>query len=88
MPCEPFSYDTKLSQSLWVELLGPERWTIGDRLRQLGMPVTCAMGQPLRIEVSTAQALVQYWSVVRCHQASRSQLADGLEDCFRMPVSK
>jgi hypothetical protein len=88
MSCEPFSYDTELSPSLWVELLGPERWTIGDRLRQLELSVTCTMGQPLRIEVSTAQALVQYWTVVRSHQASRSQLADWLEDCFRMPVSK
>jgi hypothetical protein len=88
MPCEPFSCDIDLAPSLWVELLGPERWSIGDRLRQLEMPVTCTMGQPLRIEVSTAQALVQYWSVVRSHQASRSQLADGLENCFRMPVSK
>jgi hypothetical protein len=88
MPCEPFLSETKLSQPLWVELQGPERWTIGDRLRQLGLPVTCAMGQPLRIEVSTAQAALQCWSVMRSHQASRSQLADWLEDCFRMPVSK
>jgi hypothetical protein len=88
MPCEPFFPETEIAQPLWVELLGPERWSIGDRLRQLEMPVTCTMGQPLRIEVSTAQALVQYWSVVRSHQASRSQLADGLENCFKMPVSK
>jgi hypothetical protein len=88
MPCEPFHSETELSQPLWVELVGQERWTIGDRLRQLGIPVTCAMGQPLRIEVSTAQAAVQCWSVMRSHQASRSQLADCLEACFRMPVSK
>jgi hypothetical protein len=88
MPCEPFSCDIEPSPSLWVELQGPERWTIGDRLHQLGIPVTCTMGQPLRIELSTAQALVQYWSVVRSHQASRSQLAEWLEDCFRLPISK
>jgi hypothetical protein len=88
MPCEPFLSETELSQSLWVELQGPERWTIGDRLRQLGIPVTCAMGQPLRIQVSTAQAALQCWSVMRSYQASRSQLADWLEVCFRMPVSK
>jgi uncharacterized protein YcbX len=88
MPCEPFFRETKTSQPLVVELLGPERWTIGDRLRQLEIPVTCTMGQPLRIEVSTAQAAVQCWSVMRSHQASRSQLADWLEDCFKIPVSK
>jgi hypothetical protein len=88
MSCESFSCHTEPSPSLWVELLGPERWAIGDRLRQLGISVTCAMGEPLRIEVSTAQAALQCWTVMRSHQATRSQLADWLEDCFRMPVSK
>ncbi|NJM47592.1 MAG: hypothetical protein HC860_16670 [Alkalinema sp. RU_4_3] len=88
MPCESFFPGTETTAPLQIELTGPERWTIGDRLRQLGMTATCTMGEPLRIEVSTAQAAVQCWAVVRSYQVERSQLADWLEGCFRMSVSK
>jgi hypothetical protein len=74
-------------ESQWLEVNGLERWSIYDRLRSLGIDCQCHIGQPLWVNVSSAQDLVQYWSVARHSIGFRSQLIHWLENCWAVQVA-
>jgi hypothetical protein len=88
MSCQSFFSQTEMMQPVEVDFMGPERWSIRDRLLELDIPVTCAMGEPLRVEIATVQAAVQLWGVMRSYELPRSQLIGLLECCFELSVSK
>jgi len=61
-----------------------ERWRVGRRLMELGIPAICTGDGRLRVEVSTPLAVLQVRSVIRQHTARRQELLDGLEVCWQL----
>ncbi len=60
-----------------------QRWQIYHRLCELEIPCRCAAHQPLTIELNSAIAAFQLWSVVKQISTSRIELVDWLERCWR-----
>jgi hypothetical protein len=72
----------------WIEIAGDDRWTVYQRLQSLGCRCTCAIGEPLRLQVRSPQDLVQAWMVLR-HQSlgcadRRQALLATLETCWQL----
>jgi len=61
-----------------------ERWRIGRRLVELGIPAVCAGEGHLQVQVDTPLALVQVRSVIRQHTARRQELVADLEACWQL----
>jgi len=61
-----------------------ERWDIYHRLRQLDIPCICATNKPLKVQLDHPNAIAQLCSVVKRSTASRSQLIDLLNDCWKI----
>ncbi|NEQ97879.1 MAG: hypothetical protein F6K30_14360 [Cyanothece sp. SIO2G6] len=62
-----------------------DRWQAYHRLQELDIPCECRSYKPLLVDVSTAQACVQVWSVVRRTSTSRLDLAQWLNRCLALP---
>lgn len=60
------------------------RWEIYYRLNQLSIPCWCAMGQPLYVQIDSAIAAVQFWSVVKQTTAPRRDGIAWLESCWSL----
>jgi hypothetical protein len=60
-----------------------ERWNVFNRLQELAIPCQCTCGQPLKVDVETATAAIQVWSVVQRLTVSREVTVDRLERCWR-----
>ena len=67
-----------------VDVRWSDRWQIYLRLRELGIPCWCAMDQPLRVQIDTAAALIQIWSVIRQVSTPRQVLVNWFEECWRV----
>ncbi|MGF1536851.1 MAG: Asr1405/Asl0597 family protein [Elainellaceae cyanobacterium] len=63
-----------------------ERWSVFLRLQELSIPCQCGYNRPLRVDVNTAAAVVQVWSVVQRLVKSRNDLTAHLEQCWKQPV--
>ncbi|MFS8867179.1 Asr1405/Asl0597 family protein [Synechococcus sp. H65.1] len=61
-----------------------ERWRIGRRLVELGIPAVCTKEGHLQVQVDTPLALLQVRSVIRQHMARRQELLEELEACWRL----
>ncbi|MCY7321700.1 MAG: hypothetical protein LH660_07830 [Phormidesmis sp. CAN_BIN36] len=61
-----------------------QRWQVYHRLRELEISCRCAAHQPLTIQVNSAIAAFQLWSVVKQVSTSRLELVDWLERCWRL----
>jgi hypothetical protein len=76
-------------QDWWIEIAGPNRWTICHRLQELAIACNCQMGQPLRVRIDSPLNLMQCWSVMR-HAAmppgNRLDLAAQLETCWKLAI--
>jgi len=59
-----------------------DRWQTYFRLRELGIPCRCQAHQPLEVDVSSPQSMVQICSVLRQSAQTRSELAQWLETCW------
>ncbi|MBF2065769.1 MAG: hypothetical protein IGS39_15305 [Calothrix sp. C42_A2020_038] len=59
-----------------------DRWQVYMRLQELGINCSCAMNQPLKVEIASITAAIQLWSVVRQLTASRHELINALERCW------
>lgn len=60
------------------------RWQIYHRLRELEISCRCAAHQPLTVELNSAIAAIQLWSVAKQVATSRLELVDWLERCWRL----
>lgn len=69
-----------------VEVNGAERWEVYQRLQELAIECSCEPHQPLRVQLPTAMAAVQLWSVSRQVSAKRDELAQWLERCWQIEV--
>ncbi|HEY9761005.1 MAG TPA: Asr1405/Asl0597 family protein [Trichocoleus sp.] len=71
----------QLSAVLQVDRI--DSWGIYERLQQLSIPCKLTSGQPLQVQVNTAAAAVQVWSVIQQFKASRQASAERLERCWK-----
>lgn len=71
--------------STFVPVECGDRWQVYFRLQELGIPCQCKAYQPLLVDIQSAQALIQIISVVRRVSTPRTDLAQGLNQCLRLP---
>lgn len=62
-----------------------DRWQMYFRLQELGIPCQCKSYQPLQVDIQSAQALVQIWSIAKRIATPRADLAQWLNQCLRLP---
>jgi hypothetical protein len=67
-----------------VGINNTERWSIYHRLQELEIPCSCLTNQPLQVELNNPNAIAQLCYVVKQSTASRSELIDWLDDCWRI----
>jgi hypothetical protein len=67
-----------------VDINNTGRWDIYHRLQELDIPCSCSTNQPLQVELDNPSAIAQLCSVVKQSTASRSELIDWLDDCWRI----
>lgn len=65
-----------------------ERWNVYYRLQDLAIPCTCRQGQPLQVQIPTATAAIQFWSVIQNFTAPRQVAVDRLEHCWQQEVAQ
>jgi hypothetical protein len=66
-----------------VKLDQISRWNVYHRLRELAIPCECRCGTPLQVQVSTAAAAIQLWSVIQHFTSPQQDSVDHLERCWR-----
>ncbi|MBD2419100.1 hypothetical protein H6G54_15615 [Anabaena cylindrica FACHB-243] len=71
-----------------VEVNWADRWQVYQRLRELEIPSRCETNQPLQVQITSPQVVVQLWSVVRQFTASRQELICTLEQCWHSRYQK
>ena len=59
-----------------------DRWQVFHRLQELNICCWCEANQPLVVEIESAIAAIQIWSVTRQFTSSRQQLISTLERCW------
>jgi len=64
-----------------------DRWSVYYRLQALAIPCTCAMGQPLRVQVPNPAIAIQLWSVVKSFTTSRQDQIAWLNTCWQQRYS-
>lgn len=67
-----------------VGINNTERWSIYHRLQQLEIPCQCSTSLPLQVELSTPNSIAQLCSVVKQSTASRGELIDRLDRCWKL----
>ena len=67
-----------------VGIKNTERWSIYHRLQELEIPCRCSTNRPLEVELAHPYAIAQLCCVVKRTTASRSELVDWLDDCWRI----
>lgn len=61
---------------------GCYRWQVYHRLCELGIPCSCSAYQPLIVEINSAIAIVQLWSVVNQITTPRHTQINWLKTCW------
>lgn len=73
-----------IGQKLVLEVSWADRWQVYQRLSELEIPCCCETNQPLQVEITHPNAAIQLWSVTRRFMASRQDLINTLENCWRI----
>ncbi|MGB3188496.1 MAG: Asr1405/Asl0597 family protein [Limnoraphis sp.] len=60
-----------------------DRWQVYRRLQELGIPSSCEIEQPLRVQINNINQAVQLSSVLKQFSASRRDLLETLERCWK-----
>ncbi len=68
--------------SIKVEVSWADRWYVYQRLQQLAIPCSCAIDQPLQVQITSTSAAIQLWSISRQLNTSRQELVKWLERCL------
>ncbi|WP_392530250.1 Asr1405/Asl0597 family protein [Nostoc sp. C117] len=82
------SFSSEIENKHVVEVNWADRWQVYQRLKELDIPCSCASNQPLQVEISSATAVVQLWSVIRRFSASRQDQIWTLESCWKSRYQK
>ncbi|MEL7034313.1 MAG: Asr1405/Asl0597 family protein [Cyanobacteria bacterium J06592_8] len=56
-----------------------DRWQVYRRLQELGIPCSCEVDQPLRVQINSGSHALQLSSVLKQFTGSRQELLAGLE---------
>ena len=67
-----------------VGIHNTERWGIYHRLQELDIPCVCSTNKPLQVQLDNPSAIAQLCSVVKQSTASRGDLIDWLDDCWKI----
>ena len=67
-----------------VGIKSTERWSIYHRLQELEIPCQCSTNKSLQVELDNALAIAQLCSVVRQSTASRRELVNWLDRCWKI----
>jgi hypothetical protein len=78
------SHNSQIGINQIVEVNWSERWQVYQRLNELDIPCCCKANQPLQVKISNTHTAIQVWSVVRQLNASRQDLVNCLENCWRI----
>lgn len=66
-----------------VDVNKAERWQVYHRLQELDIPCSCAIEQPLIVQIADVVSAVQVWSVTRQFTASRTDCVCWLKRCWQ-----
>jgi len=80
--------DNSLYTNQAITINGTERWDIYHRLQELEIPCQCPVHQPLTVQISSPNHLIQIWSVVRRINASRNELVTSLENYWQIQLDR
>jgi hypothetical protein len=61
-----------------------DRWQARERLQTLSIPCHCTADGHLAVEINSPLAIIQLKSVIQQLTASRSELVDWLETCWKI----
>lgn len=67
-----------------VGINNTERWSIYHRLQELDIPCICSTSKPLKVQLDNPSAIAQLCSVVKQSTATRSELVDRLDRCWKI----
>lgn len=67
-----------------IEVQCEDRWQAYCRLQELEIVCQCSYQQPLKVQVNSAVAAIQVWSVIKQLTMPRQALASWLEDCWKV----
>lgn len=62
-----------------------DRWQANQRLQELSISCCCSPDGYLQVEITLPVHILQLRSVVQQLTATRADLLDGLERCWRLP---
>jgi hypothetical protein len=82
------SFSSEIESKHVVEVNWVDRWQVYQRLKELDIPCSCGTNQPLEVEISSATAAVQLWSVMRRCSACRQEQISTLECCWKSRYQK
>ncbi|MBD2514299.1 hypothetical protein H6G93_04625 [Nostoc sp. FACHB-973] len=82
------SFSSEIESKHVVVVNWADRWQVYQRLKELDIPCSCLTNQPLQVEISSATAAVQLWSVIRRFTASRQDQIWTLECCWKSRYQK
>ena len=71
-----------------IEINYVERWNVFNRLQELSIPCQCTCGQPLQVQVETATAAIQVWSVIQHLTLPRLASVEHLERCWKQRIKQ
>ena len=71
-----------------IEVKGIERWTVHNRLQELGIVSSCRIGEPLYATVNSPQEAIGIWSVAQLSRSSRKKLVSWLNLCLEKPLTE
>ncbi|XHX79381.1 MAG: Asr1405/Asl0597 family protein [Stenomitos frigidus ULC029] len=66
-----------------IEIRCTDHWQVYYRLQELEIPCCCSYHQPLKVQVSSAIAAIQIWSIVQHVTLPRQALVQRLNACWR-----
>ncbi len=78
----PTNYSLQGHQTLSVN--GMERWDVYHRLQELEIPCQCSINQPLTVQISCPNHLLQVWIVVKRINSLRHDLVATLENSWQI----
>jgi hypothetical protein len=71
-----------------IHVARQDRWQVYQRLQELSVPCSCFTDKPLQVQVHSATAALQVWSVVRQITSPRQELAFWLRRCWKVSASR
>lgn len=66
-----------------IEVKWSCRWEVFRRLQALGIKCKCSTNEPLLVYLHSPTTIIQIWSVLRQCGASRRNLIDWLDSCWK-----